>query len=206
MLAVIFEVQPKPAEFDRYLEVAAALRPALERIDGFVAIERFASRSRSGRVLSLSLWRDEAAVARWRTFAAHRAAQELGRAEIFADYRLRVGEITADSAAAGSAAETGMAAGNVTILEWLSPAVGGPVDCGIAGQADILSAEEFDSLYVEGRRLLLAAWRDDAAAALWRPPGSGWRQSRVRIVRDYGMFERDEAPQYQPPVPRQAVR
>ena len=93
MFAVIFEVEPKPGRTDDYLRLAASLKPEVEKIDGFIEIERFASRRREGRVLSLSIWRDEAAVGRWRAFDAHRAAQRQGRSDIFADYRIRVGEI-----------------------------------------------------------------------------------------------------------------
>jgi heme-degrading monooxygenase HmoA len=90
MYAVIFEVQPKDGRGNDYLEIAAALRPALEKIDGFVSIERFESLSTKGKILSLSFWRDADAVKRWREQLDHRAAQAKGRAEIFADYRISV--------------------------------------------------------------------------------------------------------------------
>ena len=97
MIAVIFEVEPKDEAARRqYLDIAAALRPALERIEGFVSIERFESLTRPGKILSLSVWRDEDAVARWRGLEAHRAAQARGRDELFADYRLRIGQIVRD--------------------------------------------------------------------------------------------------------------
>jgi heme-degrading monooxygenase HmoA len=96
MMAVIFEVQPAPGQQNAYLEAAAALRPLLEQIDGFVSIERFESLSEPGKLLSLSFWRDEAAVARWRQAEAHRATQQAGRARIFADYRLRVAAVVRD--------------------------------------------------------------------------------------------------------------
>ena len=90
MIAVIFEVIPAPGRKQEYLDMAAALRPALERMDGFISIERFASLTNEGKVLSLSVWRDEDAVKRWRQLEAHRAAQAKGRGGNFADYRLRV--------------------------------------------------------------------------------------------------------------------
>jgi heme-degrading monooxygenase HmoA len=90
VIAVVFEVTPRPGCAARYLELAAALKPELERIDGFVSVERFESLSRPGVYLSLSLWRDEAAVQRWRQAAGHRAAQAEGRRSVFADYRIRV--------------------------------------------------------------------------------------------------------------------
>lgn len=96
MIAVIFEVEPDPARRQDYLDAAAALRPELEAIDGFISIERFASLARPERILSLSFWRDEEAVKRWRTLPEHRAAQAAGRAGIFRDYRLRVAAVVRD--------------------------------------------------------------------------------------------------------------
>jgi len=94
MIAVIFEVDLADAE--AYFDTAAALRPLLDDIDGFISIERFRSVSDAARVLSLSFWRDEAAVAQWRNLEAHRAAQAKGRAGVFHDYRLRVAHVLRD--------------------------------------------------------------------------------------------------------------
>lgn len=96
MIAVIFEVVPEPGRRQEYLDLAASLRPALEKMDGFISIERFASLTTDGKILSLSIWRDEEAVKRWRQFERHRAAQAKGRAGIFADYRLRVASVIRD--------------------------------------------------------------------------------------------------------------
>ncbi|MBN8892199.1 MAG: antibiotic biosynthesis monooxygenase [Rhodospirillales bacterium 70-18] len=96
MIAVIFEVTPRPGARDAYLDTAARLRPLLERIDGFISVERFQSLSRPGTILSLSFFRDEAAVAQWRRTEAHRAAQSAGRGELFADYRLRIAAVLRD--------------------------------------------------------------------------------------------------------------
>jgi heme-degrading monooxygenase HmoA len=90
MYAVIFEVEPRPGRQQDYLDIAAALRPELEKIDGFISIERFESLARKGKILSLSFWRDEEAVRRWREHGEHRAAQAQGRRDIFADYRISV--------------------------------------------------------------------------------------------------------------------
>jgi heme-degrading monooxygenase HmoA len=94
MIAVIFEVRPR----DRaaYLDVAASLRPLLDGIDGFLSIERFESLSEKGKLLSLSFWRDEEAVAAWRNTREHRAAQAAGRNEILRDYRLRIAGVVRD--------------------------------------------------------------------------------------------------------------
>jgi heme-degrading monooxygenase HmoA len=96
MIAVIFEVWPKPDRKGEYLDIAAALLPLVEGIDGFISIERFESLSAPGKILSLSFWRDEAAIAQWRRIGEHRAAQSRGRDEVFADYRLRVAAIVRD--------------------------------------------------------------------------------------------------------------
>ena len=96
MIAVIFEVQPATEGRDRYLALAAALKPELERMDGFISIERFQSLADPARLLSLSFWRDEAAVRAWREHEAHRAAQDEGRTSVFTDYRLRVAAVLRD--------------------------------------------------------------------------------------------------------------
>jgi heme-degrading monooxygenase HmoA len=93
MYAVIFEVQPKPGRQQDYLDIAAALKPGLEKIDGFISVERFQSLSTEGKILSLSFWRDAEAVTRWREHDRHRRAQAKGRNEVFADYRLSVVEV-----------------------------------------------------------------------------------------------------------------
>ncbi len=96
MIAVIFEGELRPGRRRSYLDIAAGLKPRLARIDGFISIERFESLSTPGRILSLSFWRDEAAVAEWRSLNAHRRAQARGRDMIFADYRLRVASVLRD--------------------------------------------------------------------------------------------------------------
>ena len=96
MIAVIFEVEPDPDRKQQYLDLAAALRPELEKIDGFISIERFQSLTNEGKILSLSFFRDEAAVAAWRNLEAHRRAQAKGRAGIFRNYRLRVAGVIRD--------------------------------------------------------------------------------------------------------------
>src|SRR5258708_23466210 len=98
MFAVIFEVQPKPGRAQDYLDIAASLRPELEKIDGFLSIERFQSLTTEGKYLSLSFWRDEDAVKRWRSHAQHHDAQATARNDIFADYRIRAAELARDYA------------------------------------------------------------------------------------------------------------
>ena len=96
MLAVIFEFEPVAERRQDYLDFAAALSAELELIDGFVSIERFESLSRPGRLVSISYWRDEQAITRWRNLQGHREAQRAGRDGIMADYRLRVASVIRD--------------------------------------------------------------------------------------------------------------
>ena len=96
MFSVIFEVLPNEGKKDAYLELAKHLKPLLEKIDGFVSIERFESLTTPGKILSLSLWRDEEAVRTWRNIEEHRRIQAAGRQSIFADYRLRVAAVIRD--------------------------------------------------------------------------------------------------------------
>jgi heme-degrading monooxygenase HmoA len=220
MFAVIFEVQPRRERWDDYLALAKLLKPELEKIDGFIDNERFASRRVPGRLLSLSTWRDEKAIIRWRTLALHHGVQEKGRGEIFADYHLRVGEITADShvppgqslrqqrfdeteiGAAKAVSITELAAEGAT--DDLALSLGLPMDA----THGLVAHDVFESITVEGKTLLLASWQDAASAESWTlPPMSppsmslGARRHRqVRVVRDYGMFDRREAPQFYPPA------
>ena len=93
MYAVIFEVEPMPGRRGEYLDIAAVLRPELEKIDGFISVERFQSITNEGKMLSLSFWRDAAAVERWRRHERHLEAQLKGCTEIFRNYRLSVAEV-----------------------------------------------------------------------------------------------------------------
>lgn len=96
MIAVIFEVLPREAHRQDYLDAAARLRPILESIEGFVSVERFESLTTPGKILSLSLFEDEAALERWRNVVEHREAQALGREKYFEDYRLRIASVLRD--------------------------------------------------------------------------------------------------------------
>ena len=96
MIAVIFEVEPKPGRRDHYLDIVARLRPLLQEIDGYISSERFESLTTPGKLLSLHFFRDEQAIRDWRNLQAHRKAQAAGRSEIFADYRLRIATVVRD--------------------------------------------------------------------------------------------------------------
>lgn len=96
MIAVIFEVEPVDGRKQDYLDIAAEMRPMLDGIEGFISVERFQSLTDPRRVLSLSFFEDEAAIARWRTLSAHRGAQKKGRSGVFDDYRLRIASVIRD--------------------------------------------------------------------------------------------------------------
>jgi heme-degrading monooxygenase HmoA len=220
MFAVIFEVNPEPQQWDAYLGYAQSLRPQLERIDGFVDNERFSSLRRPGWVLSLSIWRDEAAVVRWRSFAPHREIQQKGRSEVFRDYHLRVGEIVLDNQSPAHETLVGprlddtrapakLVALTEALLPGLPPAPAAETVAARLGAPDqarppgLLDWDAFGSLHRPGKFILLTSWRDTAAAGGWAvPSGGGIRHRRICAIRDYGMFDRAEAPQYYPPVSR----
>ncbi|EIK69445.1 antibiotic biosynthesis monooxygenase domain protein [Pseudomonas synxantha BG33R] len=96
MIAVIFEAWPHEEHYQRYLDLAAELKPLLAQIDGFISVERFQSLSEPGKLLSLSFWRDEEAIQQWRRLELHRAAQSAGRRQVFADYHLRIAQVVRD--------------------------------------------------------------------------------------------------------------
>ncbi len=96
MIAIIFEVTPAKERKDQYLDIAAAMRPLVEEVEGFIGVERFQSLTDPSKLLSLSFFEDEAAVERWRQLQAHRGAQAKGRGGVFEDYRLRVAHVIRD--------------------------------------------------------------------------------------------------------------
>jgi heme-degrading monooxygenase HmoA len=224
MFSVLFEVHPKSDQWDAYLGYARMLKPELEQIEGFVDNIRYRSLTREGWILSLSGWRDEKALVRWRTQAKHHGVQEKGRFEVFLDYHLRVGQLTRDTRLPDGHAlreqrldETGVGEGTTVTLidgkrppDWVEEAGPDAVAkwLGLALSAPGLVAwDVFDAVLTPGDIILLLSWRDQAAAETFEGAVSwpdGARLRRVRIVRDYGMFDRREAPQYYPDVARPA--
>ena len=204
MFAVIFEVKPRQERKDDYLALAKTLKPELEKIDGFIDNERFGSKRTEGLILSLSTWRDEKAVVRWRTLAIHHEIQAKGRAEIFEDYHLRVGEITADTQVpAGQKLqeqrldETAVGAAKVATISELAAADKKPASSDLPADlklpavesSGVLDQEVFESITNPGKLLLLTSWKDAAAASAWQPTtraGQALRHRQVRIIRDYG--------------------
>ena len=220
MFAVLFEVHPKSERWDDYLGLAKLLKPELEKIDGFIENIRYRSLTREGWLLSLSIWRDEKAVVRWRTQAKHHDVQEKGRFEIFSDYHLRVGELTGDTAAAETLPEqrldeTEVGEGTAVTLidgkrpaEWVKGAKAEDVAAWLGLERESegrIAWDVFDAVLSPGDVILLAIWRDRQAAEAFARHVAVKREQRrrsVRIIRDYGMFDRREAPQYYAEVAR----
>lgn len=216
MFSVIFEVLPKNEKIADYFENAEMLRPELEQVDGFVDNIRYRSLTREGWFLSLSNWRDEKSLVRWRTNKNHHEAQQKGRDEILADYHLRVGQITADNQVPAGYAlteqrfdETVVGEGTaVTLINATRPSewkqTNNPYDCaewlGLNPWADnMMSWDIFDAVLTPGDLIVLVSWKDAAAARTYEDsaaPNDRARMRRVRIVRDYGKYDRREAPQY----------
>lgn len=220
MFSVLFEVHPKSDQWDAYLGNAKMLRPELEQVDGFVDNIRYKSLTRDGWILSLSGWRDEKSVVRWRTRMRHHEVQKKGRDEILLDYHLRVGQLTQDTRLPEGYElheqrldETETGEGTTVMLidakrppEWVKETK--PKDVakwlGLAPDASgLLAWDVFDAVLTPGDIILLLSWRDKEAAEAFEGKVSlqgAARLRRVRVVREYGMFDRREAPQYYPDV------
>lgn len=202
MFIVLFEVQPKRSEWGRYLELAAMLRPELEQIPGFIENERYASERTEGRVLSLSLWDSEKALIRWRTHGQHHRVQEQGRFEVFEDYRLRIGEVVTDTDV-GDLPQTRLDTTEVGAAKTATVTEGEPGGPPIESPSSpmLMDAECYTPINTEGARILVASWHaDDAAAEFCEHRSLSGRSLQVRVIREYGMHERREAPQYYPEV------
>ncbi len=215
MFSVIFEVNPRSENWDDYLANAKMLRPELEQVEGFVDNIRYRSLTREGWILSLSGWRDEKSLVRWRTSMRHHEVQQKGRDGILADYHLRVGQITRDNQVPSGQElaeqrldETEVGEGTtITLLAFARPAhltETAAVDeyaksLGLKPwAADSVSWDLFDAVLTPGQLILLITWKDEAAADEYERsiPAGGNRVRRVRVIRDYGKYDRREAPQY----------
>jgi len=217
MFSVLFEAHPKPDQWDAYLNYAKMLRPELEAVEGFVDNIRYRSFTREGWILSLSNWRDEKSVVRWRTKMRHHEIQERGRGDVLSDYHLRVGQVTQDTRIPEGYTlqeqrldETEVGKGTtVTLIDAKRPSgwkqTNNPADCaeclGFARFTGFVSWDIFDAVLTPGDLILMLTWRDNAMAEEFdRSAGvpGGARVRRIRVIRDYGMYDRREAPQYYP--------
>ncbi|HEY9719860.1 MAG TPA: antibiotic biosynthesis monooxygenase [Trichormus sp.] len=218
MFSVLFEAHPKNGQWDQYLDFAKVLKPELEQIDGFVDNIRYKSLTREGWILSLSSWRDEKSVVRWRTQAMHHGVQEKGREQVFLDYHLRVGQITRDTKIPSGYQlqeqrldETEVGEGTaVLLIDAVRPAdvtnANTPIEnanwLGLDTKAPGLASWDlYDAVLTPGTLILMSAWKDDLAADSFAKHVNLKKEARlrqVRVIRDYTMFDRREAPQYYP--------
>jgi len=215
MFEVIFEVNPKSSQWDAYLGYAKLLKPELKQVKGFIDNVRYKSLTREGWLLSLSSWADEKALVRWRTEARHHEVQEKGRFEVFEDYHLRVGEIVSDTRPPRGQViddhrleETEVGPAKMVLLiesnrssetaKNTSPTKLA-AELGYSDCDGLVAWDIFEAVLTPGDLILLMSFRDEATANGFKakaklPPES--RIRAVRVVRDYGMRDRREAPQY----------
>lgn len=174
-IGLFFEVDPLPGHSDRYFDLAAALRPELDKNPGLIFIDRYKSIDRPNLVLSHSLWESEESLVAWRQHGQHRAIQKAGREQHFWDYRIRIGRVLA--------AGEQVASGRLVCATYLD-AEPRPRDGG----------ELFKSVYRDGEFLILSD--------MPRQAESGAESRLFEVIRDYTMYDRKEAPQHYPPVER----
>ena len=218
MFSVVFEVYPRPDHWDAYLGTAQTLRPELEQVSGFIDNVRYKSLRREGWLLSLSGWRDEKSLVRWRTAMRHHLAQEKGRSEILRDYHLRVGQVIDDTHVPEGHGlreqrldETEVGEGTaLTLITGKKPpgwdtatgAKEAALHLGLDPNAiGIVSWDILEAVLTPGDLILLACWRTQRDAERFAAETllpSEARLRRIRVVRDYRMLDRREAPQYYP--------
>jgi heme-degrading monooxygenase HmoA len=204
MIGLFFEVTPRPGHEQAYFDIAAGLRPELDRNPGFLFIDRFKSLATPRLVLSHSHWRDEASLAGWRTHAKHHAAQLAGRQRHFEDYRLRIGQLVWEwlPGAQVRRYDTNNSYNDPQLRQErfvMACTASSEVDCGRDG-------EVLKSVSREGEYIVLRSTPTLADGLDWvESLSSGGAMTSVRLFltsRDYGMDDREEAPQYYPPVTR----
>lgn len=205
MISLFFEVQVREGEADRYLSLAASLKPSLEAMGGCIFIDRFKSLSRQNLILSYQIWQDEGSMVAWRVDARHHAVQEVGRKEVFADYRIRIAQVVHEERPEGSTWSP------KRLSPYNDPTRRPPtfVVASESGNRDLPvgtppRSDVFESVYRPGVFAHLFDVRSrGAGVSLGRQvlTDSTTEYFRVfEITREYGMFDRAEAPQYYPPV------
>jgi heme-degrading monooxygenase HmoA len=207
MIAQFFEVETKPGHRDQYLELAASLRPALDAMGGCLFIDRFQSVSRENLLLSYQIWQDEGAMTAWRVHARHHRIQEIGREAVFSDYRIRIAQVIHE------------ARPNKPLWQperrtpYNDPARRAPTFVlAVESQTDKLPVktewwhDAFASVYRQGQFAHLIDVPDQQSGIAFGDrlfAESTTEYVRIfEVMRDYGMYERSEAPQYYPPVER----
>jgi heme-degrading monooxygenase HmoA len=217
MFSVIFEVQPRREQVGAYLDSADMLRDDLKEAPGFIDNVRYKSLMRDGLILSLSSWRDEKSIVRWRTDAHHQEAQEKGRAAIFSDYHLRVGQITYDTRLPEGCElleqrldETEVGEGKAITLidakqtpDWIE--AHNPHEIALYLGFDLnsygacVSWDVFNGVADPGEIVLLVLWKDHGSAAEFAQSAivpDDARVRAIRVIRDYAQRDRREAPQF----------
>ncbi|MGV2495334.1 antibiotic biosynthesis monooxygenase family protein [Pelagerythrobacter aerophilus] len=219
MFSVLFEILPRADKREAYAEIGKALQPELQQVPGFVDNSLYKSLLNDGWILSLSTWRDEKSVVRWRTRRLHAKAQQEGRAEILADYRLRISEATYDTEIPKGCElrdqrldETETGAGTAITLidaqqvpDWVASQdpreIALYLGFDLNSYGDCISWDVFEAVFTPGDIILLCSWKDQASAvefAKYALVPDDSRARVARVVRDYAMFDRREAPQYFP--------
>ena len=207
MIGLFFEVQTREGHRDRYLDLAASLKPALDAIGGCLFIDRFRSLTRENLLLSYQIWQDEGALAAWRVHGYHHKVQEIGREKVFSDYRIRVAQVIHE-------ARPGQAVWQPDRRTPYNDPTRRPPTYVLAAEsrrADLPAETEwqrdtFESVYREGRFAHLIDLPDiqsgiEFGQRLFSDPTTEYFRV-LEVMRDYGMYERAEAPQYYPPVER----
>jgi heme-degrading monooxygenase HmoA len=205
MIGLFFEVMPRPGHEQAYFDIAASLRPELDKNRGLLFIDRFRSQVRQRLVLSHSHWRDEASLASWRAHAKHHAAQIAGRQQHFEDYRLRIGQLVCEwlpEPGELRRLEINNSYNDPTLRQerfMIASTASRPVEA--AAESDVLASVSRESEYIV---LTPTPSLADGLSAVERLALTGAMTSvRLYLVsRDYGMYDRNEAPQYYPPLAR----
>jgi heme-degrading monooxygenase HmoA len=214
MLSQLFEVQIKEGHIDRYMNLAASLRPALAAIGGCLFIDRFRSLTRENLLLSYQIWQDEGAMTAWRVDASHHGVQVIGRDEIFSDYRIRIAQVIHE-------ARPGKPAWQPERRTPYNDPARRPPTYVMACESKVAELpvttqwrrDSFESVYRHGYFAHLVDLPDyqsglNFGVQLFADPTTEYFRI-FEVMRDYGMYDRTEAPQYYPPVnrsPAQAAR
>jgi heme-degrading monooxygenase HmoA len=201
-----FEVDIKEGLRDRYMELAASLRPGMDAMGGCLFIDRFRSLTRANTLLSYQIWQDEASMTAWRSDGYHHSIQTVGREQIFSDYRIRIAQVVYETTANGSIWKP------ERLTPYNDPARQAPKFV-IASESTSASLpiatdwvrDSFASMYREGQFAHVVDLPDYESglkfgAQLFSDPSTEYFRI-FEVIRDYGMYDRREAPQYYPPVP-----
>jgi heme-degrading monooxygenase HmoA len=207
MIGLFFEVQTREGHRDQYLDLAASLKPALEKMGGCLFIDRFKSLTREHLLLSYQIWQDEGALTAWRVHGYHHKVQEIGREKVFADYRIRIAQVIHE-------ARPGQPVWQPDRRTPYNDPARRPPTYVLAAESKSAKlpvetewrCDAFESVYREGYFAHLIDLPDsqsgiDFGARLFADPTTEYFRI-FEVMRDYGMYERAEAPQYYPPVER----